>query len=133
MRFVEECWFVYGLKIFDKFIGFKVYHSSGTPGAVEFNWEKAITKFLVGWVHTHPSGSTHVSYTDDKTMNGWAIGLGKPLLCVVVCDGQARAWQYWKKRKSHKSAAVCRKEIDIKFKGPFLIADTKVDKKIVLV
>jgi hypothetical protein len=112
--FVEECWFVYGIRIFRRFIGFRVYHSSGTPSQVQFSWEKALSKFLIGWVHTHPKGHTHVSYTDDKTMRGWTLALGKPLLCGVVCDGSHRGWQYWKKRpKSRKCAAVCRREISI--------------------
>jgi len=127
-NFVEECWFIYGIKFFGKFVGFRVYHSSGTPGSVEFKWEKALSKFLIGWVHTHPSGITHVSDTDDRTMRGWCIGLGKPLLCVVVADGQARAWCYWKKRKSRHNIVVLRKETSILFVGPFVFADTCSDK-----
>jgi hypothetical protein len=129
-EFVEECWFIYGLKIKRYFIGIKLYHSSGTPGGVRFDWSKCLSKFFIGWLHSHPSGVSHVSDTDDLTMNGWAIGLGRPLLCAVVCDGRTRVWQYWKKSKSRKNAAVCRQEIKIKFlKGPFILADTLVDHK----
>ena len=130
--FVEECWFVYGIKVLGRFFGFKVYHSSGTPGSVEFKWERALLKYMVGWVHTHPPGFNYVSGTDDKTMKGWSIALGKPLLCAVSCDGGVKAWQYWKETKSRNSSVVCRKEISIKVKGPFITAstlgDTEVDR-----
>jgi hypothetical protein len=33
-EFIEECWFIYGIRIRDFFIGYPKYHSAGTSGNV---------------------------------------------------------------------------------------------------
>jgi len=96
-EFIEECWFLYGFKIGKFFIGGPVYHSAGTSGHVEFDWEKAMNPLLIGWVHTHPNGfGPRPSETDNSTMRGWVRGKNRSMVCGIICDGEEGWYEYYR-------------------------------------
>ena len=84
----EYCWFIYGFKIMGYTIGYLDYQSMGNSCSVDFDWNKIMKnpKNFLGFFHTHPSGFHNPSETDHKTMKGWLVALGKPLLCGISCD-----------------------------------------------
>jgi proteasome lid subunit RPN8/RPN11 len=99
-EFIEECWFIYGIRVGRKIFGYKVYHASGTSGHVDFDWEKAMNPRLLGWLHTHPTGfGPHPSETDESTMRGWVRAKNKPLICGITCDGQTLWHEYYRDGK----------------------------------
>ena len=96
-EFIEECWFVYGVRVGSHYVGYTVYHSAGSSGEVEFDWEKAMNPFLIGWIHTHPNDfGCGPSETDNSTMRGWVRGKGKPLLCAIICDHEQGYYEYYR-------------------------------------
>lgn len=83
--FKEKCWFVYGLTIGPFVLGKLVYVSEGEAHCVEFDWEKGLSKFLIGWFHTHPKNcSLSPSSEDERTMKSWVRTLERPLLCGIT-------------------------------------------------
>ena len=97
--FVENCWFIYGIRIGIFCIGWVKHHSSGSTGGVSFDLDKVIDhpRFL-GWVHTHPGeGFVQPSSTDHKTMRGWVRTQGRPLLCVIVSGSEGATYEYARK------------------------------------
>ena len=65
--FVEECWFIYGFKFLNLYIGFLKYHSTGSAAEVDFDWEKVLaSKNLIGWCHSHPDNFEVTSEEDNK-------------------------------------------------------------------
>jgi proteasome lid subunit RPN8/RPN11 len=94
MEFKEQCWFIKGIRIGNYVVGYREYHSDGTSGSVEFDWERAFNKCIFGWFHTHPSGFDNLSSRDEKTMKGWVIAMGRPLLCGIGVDGVEKWWLY---------------------------------------
>lgn len=85
-EFVEECWFIYGVRIKRYFFGVPVYQGAGSSGHVEFDWAKAMHPLLLGWIHTHPEGfGAYPSETDNSTMAGWVRGKARPLICGIIC------------------------------------------------
>jgi len=83
---VEECWFVYGFKFLNLYIGFLKYHSIGSAAEVDFDWEKVLaSKNLIGWCHSHPDHFEVASGTDHKTMRSWVRTLEKSLICCIKC------------------------------------------------
>lgn len=96
-EFIEECWFIYGIRIRDFFIGYPKYHSAGTSGNVEFSWKKAMNPLLIGWVHTHPKGfGPRPSKTDNSTMRGWVRGKGRSLVCGILCKEEQGWFDYYR-------------------------------------
>jgi len=84
--FVEECWFIYGFKFLNLYIGFLKYHSTGSAAEVDFDWEKVLaSKNLIGWCHSHPDNFEVTSEEDNKTMRSWVRALEKPLICCIKC------------------------------------------------
>lgn len=96
----EYCWFIYGFKMMGYTIGHLSYQSKGTECSVEFDWSKIFRnpKRFLGFLHTHPSGFKYPSDTDFKTMKGWVIALGRPVLCGIGCDGVTRMYLFQKKQ-----------------------------------
>ena len=89
--FAEECWFIYGIRAGKFFAGFSRYHSKGTSGSVEFDWKKAMTPFLIGWIHSHGAFGPEPSGLDDSTMRSWVKGKARPFICGIYSDG-GRTW-----------------------------------------
>jgi len=116
--FVEEVWFLFGIRIFNLFFGFTVYQNSGEVAHVDFNWKKAFSflpflkdsnKFLIGFYHTHPGGDPYPSTTDTETMGTWVIALGKPTLCGIRSGNDQRCYLY--KRVAADSSDIKYKKI----------------------
>lgn len=117
-EFIEECWFIYGIKIGHTYIGYPVYHAAGTSGQVEFDWKKAMNPFLLGWVHTHPNDfGCGPSETDTSTMNGWVRGKGKPMLCVILCDHEQGCYEYYRS----SDGTIKRRGIDMRMFFPHIL------------
>ena len=115
-NFVEEVWFLFGIRIFNLFFGFTVYQNSGEVAHVDFNWKKAFSflpflkdsnKFLIGFYHTHPGGDPYPSSTDTETMGTWVKAMGKPMLAGIKSGNDQRCYLY--KRTAEDSS-------DIKYK-----------------
>lgn len=107
--FVEEVWFLYGIRLWSLFIGFTVYQNSGEVAQVNFNWEKAFSflpflknanKFLIGFYHTHPGGDPSPSTTDTETMGTWVKALGRPTLCLIKSEGVYKCYLYMRSNKN---------------------------------
>ena len=110
-EFIEECWFIYGIRLKGTYIGFPIYHSAGSSGQVEFDWKKAMNPFLLGWIHTHPNDfGCGPSETDNSTMRGWVRGKGKPLLCAILCDYEQGSYEYSRTLKGE----IDRESIDLR-------------------
>lgn len=101
--FKEACWFVYGLRIKDLYLGILVKQSTGGPASVDFDWQRAFKhrKYLVGFFHTHPEGVHELSQIDHRTMRGWVTSLGKPLICGMKENGQTQMYYYKKTPAGH--------------------------------
>jgi hypothetical protein len=111
-EFIEECWFIYGVRIGRSILGYMVYHAAGTSGHVEFDWKKAMHPRLLGWLHTHPSGfGPHPSEMDNSTMKGWVRGKSKSMLCGITCDGQTLWHEYYR-------------DVDGEIKNQYLVLET---------
>lgn len=71
----------------------------GEPASVGFDGAWALGREeakgdVVGFYHTHPSGSSDPSERDLKTMRAWAGSFGKPLLCLIESDTQLAAYRF---------------------------------------
>jgi hypothetical protein len=122
-EFYEECWFIYGIRIGEFFLGFLKYHSKGDAGSVEFNWLKALNRFQIGWYHSHPGKKFLIpSDRDRRTMRSWILGKGKPLLCGIFCDGEQRCYLYQRTGRDKKKNSIVEKSpVVAKIIGPFFI------------
>jgi hypothetical protein len=96
-EFIEECWFIYGVRIRNYFFGFTVYHSAGNSGQVEFDWEKAMHPMLLGWIHTHPRYfGIRASSTDESTMRGWVRAKARRMICGILCHGEEGWYEFYR-------------------------------------
>jgi len=126
-EFIEECWFIYGIKVKGTYIGFPVYHAAGTSGHVEFEWKKAMNPFLLGWVHTHPNDfGCNPSETDHSTMRGWVRGKGKPLLCAILCGNEQACYEYYRNSKG----VISRNWVDMRMYFNLIIGKKEWKEKI---
>lgn len=97
--FVEDCWFIFGKKIGTLYVGWVKHHSSGSTGSVSFDLQKVIDHpRFIGWIHTHPGdGFVTPSSTDQKTMRGWVITQGRPMLCGISSGSKGAMYEYRRK------------------------------------
>jgi proteasome lid subunit RPN8/RPN11 len=97
-EFIEQCWFIYGIRVKGFFFGYLEYHSAGSSGHVEFDWEQAMNPLLIGWVHTHPDGyGIGPSETDNSTMRGWVRGKNRSLICGILCSSEEGWYDYYRR------------------------------------
>jgi len=107
--FKERCWTLYGFKIGRLVLGWLKYLNEGEEYAVEFNWQKGLSKFVLGWFHTHSKTfALRPSEEDKKTMYSWVRTLERPLICGIMYDqkkGREFLWRncYLFKRWSDNS------------------------------
>lgn len=72
--------------------------SEGTPGQVKFNPNLIMDREdsqgdIIGFYHTHPQWIGSPSPTDYRTMSGWIVSFGRPLLCLIEgTDGLNANW-----------------------------------------
>ena len=72
----------------------------GTPASVETDWRWALEREeryhdVAGFYHTHPpEAGAAPSQRDVRTMRAWCGAFGKPLLCVIVCEGHAQSTRF---------------------------------------
>jgi len=118
---IEECWFIYGIRIKQYYFGFLRYHSKGGPASVEFDWLKALNRFLLGWYHSHPKGATtYPSDRDYRTMRSWVLGKGKSMLCGIFCEGQQQCHLFKKTGVDKQKNSIIERSLMVsKIKGPF--------------
>jgi proteasome lid subunit RPN8/RPN11 len=83
--FKENCWIIYGFRTKKYLYGFLIHEAIGTPGSVNFDWEKVFKrrKIFLGVHHTHPDNYCTPSSTDNTTLIGWVKALGKPIVCGI--------------------------------------------------
>lgn len=94
---IEHCWFVYGVRFFGHFVGVRIYHNKGDAASVEFDWKKAMSPFVLGWHHNHPSNyGVTPSETDNSTMRGWVIAMARPYLCGISCNDHFAWYKYFR-------------------------------------
>lgn len=126
--FAEEVWFLYGIRLWDLFVGFTIYQNSGEIAHITFDWKKAFSflpfmknanKFFIGFYHTHPGGDPSPSSTDTETMGTWVKGLGKSVLCGIKSDGIQKCYLY--KRVAKDSADIKYKKIKSVWMNNFFI------------
>lgn len=118
--FVEECWFIYGLRLGSLYLGFLKYHSSGTAVSVDFDWHKALSPLLIGWYHSHPGEKFLTpSSIDDSTMRSWVKGLGHSVLCGIICGERQHCYCYYKQgMDENRESIIYRKHMKADLSGP---------------
>ena len=83
--FKERCWTIYGFITNSIIIGFLKESSinrTRKTNSVEFGWEKNLSKFVIGWFHTHNNDiALKPSQEDEKTMRSWVRSFNKPFIC----------------------------------------------------
>ena len=70
---------------------------TGKPTSVKFDGDWVLKReeknhSVLGFWHTHPSGSLKPSTRDRKTMRAWVDCFGRPLLCVIQNSSYKRAY-----------------------------------------
>ena len=125
-EFYEECWFIYGVRIWEFYFGFLKYHSKGDAASVDFDWLKALNRFQIGWYHSHSGEDFMIpSDRDNSTMRSWVLGKGRPMLCGIFCNGKHRCYVYLKTGVDNKKNSIVEKRpIVAKIKGPFFFGWT---------
>jgi len=125
--FKEECWILYGVRLFTYygilFFGFQKYHTIGTSGGVEMDYETSNDPKVIGWYHTHP-GIKNVtpSSIDNSTMRSWVKAVYKPYLCGIRCGIREACYCYYVNGvNKDKVTIVSKKSMSIKFLGSFFI------------
>ncbi|MBY0549018.1 MAG: Mov34/MPN/PAD-1 family protein [Candidatus Obscuribacterales bacterium] len=73
--------------------------TQGTHDSVSFDWALVLTREekhgdVLGFFHTHPAGHFVPSQRDHKTMSSWVSCFGKPLLCLIECENNWRAFEH---------------------------------------
>lgn len=97
-EFRERCWFIYGFWLGSIAIGWLKYNSIGENQSVEFDWKKCLSKFIIGWFHTHSNQLELVpSEEDKKTMRSWVRSLNKPLICGIMYDNKKKCCYLFKR------------------------------------
>lgn len=118
---MENCYFLFGIKILWFRIGRIVYHSKGGPASVDFDWKKVYnSRWLLGFYHTHPGNLIHYSDRDKRTMGAWVSCCWRDLICGI-----------WNEKKTMRNCYLFTKDKKIKavkdfFVGKFYFA---VEKK----
>ena len=122
--FKEDCWILYGIRIFNIFIGFKKYHSRGSASEVSFDYDTVSKKSVIGWLHTHPGvKSITPSATDNRTMRSWVKSFYKSYICGIHCNGREAFYKYRLNGVSKKNVTMVKREkMKIEFIGSFFIA-----------
>ena len=95
----EHMWVLFGEVDGDLWHARMIPMASGGPAQVSFDANEVIKREeevgdVVGFLHTHPSFSSHYSSRDDRTMKAWCLCFGKPLVCCIKGVDGWSAWWY---------------------------------------
>lgn len=121
--FTEDCWFLYGVRFRNTFLGICVHHATGKMASVDFDWQKANNPLLLGWYHTHP-GQGHVfpSGTDHRTMRSWVRATEKPMVCGIVSGEYSKCYLFYRGGPINgKPGKIFYMEMDGRFSGSFFV------------
>lgn len=122
-NFIEDCWYLYGIRFGRYIIGYRKYHGSGTAGGVEFNYKTARNKWVVGWYHTHPGiKNIYPSSIDNKTMKSWVRSYYKSYLCGIICGEREACYCYHIRGIFNKVTKVKKSKVNISFCNNLFIA-----------
>jgi len=96
---VERCWTLVGRRQGRFWHARRMRPTRGELASVEFEADWVLGREesrgdVVGFYHTHPSGSPEPSQRDRKTMRAWTSAFGKPLLCLIESDGILTAYRF---------------------------------------
>jgi hypothetical protein len=94
----EECHVLLGRTIGHFWYGRFVGYWQGAPSHVDFDPKYVEDREdshgdVVGFWHTHPVTHASPSSTDYKTMGGWTLSFGRPLVCTI--DGTDGLRAHW--------------------------------------
>jgi proteasome lid subunit RPN8/RPN11 len=89
MKHIEECWILTGQRRGGVWILRRRRYTTGQPTRVSFDASWVLSREethgdVLGFLHTHPTGSPEPSLRDLRTMHAWAGAFGKPLLCLIA-------------------------------------------------
>ena len=109
---VEHCWTLVGVRQGPFWYARRRRPTKGDVASVEFDAAWALEREeshgdIVGFYHTHPSGSPDLSRRDVKTMHAWVGAFGKALLCLIECDGKVTAWRFDDGDSEGRRVAAC--------------------------
>ncbi len=95
----EHMWVLIGEYQGDLWHGRMYPMAAGSPALVSFNGQQVLEQEekygnVVGFLHTHPSFTSHYSSRDDRTMKAWVACFGKPLVCAIKGTDGLTAWWY---------------------------------------
>jgi proteasome lid subunit RPN8/RPN11 len=84
----------------------------GEPTSVAFDAQWVLHREetkgdVVGFLHTHPSGSPTPSQRDLKTMRAWSSSFGKSLLCLIASEGRLAAYRFDDDQSKGDSLIAC--------------------------
>jgi hypothetical protein len=77
-----------GMRVGRYWYGVGHWDAEGSPGGVAFDPDLVLDRDeekgdVIGFYHTHPGMPADPSSIDYKTMSGWTVCLGKPLVCCI--------------------------------------------------
>lgn len=109
---VEQCWALLGHRRGPLWYARRQRATRGTIASVEFDaaWVLAreeVRGDVVGFYHTHPTGSPNVSRRDVNTMRAWVESFGKPLLCIIESGSQLTAYRFGNDRSCGRPLTAC--------------------------
>jgi hypothetical protein len=86
---VEECWVLTGQRRGGVWMLRRRRYSVGEATTVAFDAPWVLSREethgdVLGFLHTHPTGSPTPSRRDLRTMRAWTGAFGKPLLCLIA-------------------------------------------------
>ncbi len=97
--FTEKCWILLGSRQGRLWHARRIKPCRGQLDRVAFDGSWTLAREeqrgdVIGFYHTHPPGMLALSARDVRTMRAWVSSLGKPLLCLVECEGELAGWRF---------------------------------------
>ena len=95
----EHCWILTGTRQGQFWLCRREQMNVGQPASVEFDPDWVIRRDekvgdVIGFIHTHPSGSLAPSQRDINTMRAWCSCLGRQLLCLISHGNEVQSFLF---------------------------------------